>query len=177
MTRLTYISGGITGTRQSNKQPPATMPPQPRQTLLKCPTARHNSLAILLPGVLITALAESGTVCFVPLMYITEWLFLPDAKKPLAVFSTIFGGLAGFILGAGIGLVVVLTNSGTTRGMLIGASIGTIYTGIVVYKTGNEFQPFFVFPEYILRAVMTMIITAVIGSIMPFVMRWVNTLI
>ncbi|MCC5661734.1 hypothetical protein LC608_33285 [Nostoc sp. XA010] len=100
-----------------------------------------------------------------PLMYITEWLVLPDAKKGHAILSAILGGVGGFILGAVIGLVVVGTNSGRMRATLIGASVGTVVAGICLYQTGNMFQPFFVFPEYILRGVMTIVITAVIGSI------------
>ncbi len=106
-----------------------------------------------------------GTLCFAPLMYITAWLGLPDAKKGLAIIMGTFGGVGGFILGLSIGLVVVLTNSGTTRAMLIGASVGTVVAGICLYKKGNAFQPFFVFPEDILCGVMTIVITAVIGSI------------
>ncbi len=114
---------------------------------------------------LIVSTGLCGAVCFMPLMYITEWLVLPDAKKGLAIISAIFGGVGGFILGAVIGLVVVGTNSGRMRATLIGASVGTVVAGICLYQTGNMFQPFFVFPEYILRGVMTIVITAVIGSI------------
>ncbi|BBD71020.1 hypothetical protein NIES4072_74320 [Nostoc commune NIES-4072] len=106
-----------------------------------------------------------GTLCFALLMHITAWLGLPDSMKGLTIINTIFGGVGGFIIGWSIGLVVVLTNSGTTRAMLIGASVGTVVAGIRLYIRGKEFQPFFVFPEDILFSVMTIVITAVIGSI------------
>ena len=111
-----------------------------------------------------------GTFCFAMLMQITERLGSREAKKGLTL-STIFGGVGGFILGWSIGLVVVLTNSGTTRAMLIGASVGTVIVGIYLcinirdYIRGREFQLSSVFLKYILYGVMTIVITAVIGSI------------
>lgn len=96
---------------------------------------------------------------------------MPEAKKPLAVFSVIFGGPGGFVVGAIIGLVVLLTNSGTASAGVIGASIGTVVAGIHLYRVGKMFA-FSYWPRgYRLRGIMIVVISAVIGSIMSAIVR------
>jgi hypothetical protein len=51
-----------------------------------------------------------GTVCWAAVFWTTEWFFSPETKKPLAVFSVVRGGPIGFVVGAIIGLVVLMKN-------------------------------------------------------------------
>lgn len=104
-----------------------------------------------------------GAVGWASVFGITEWLFLPDAKKPLALFSATAGGLGGLVVGAIIGLVVVLTNSGTIRSAIIGAGMGMVVAGIHLYQVGQVYTTFYVPPIYILRGVMLVAIAALIA--------------
>jgi hypothetical protein len=112
-----------------------------------------------------------GAVCGALVFWITEWLSLPEAKKPLAVSSVIFGGPGGFVVGAIIGLVVLVTNSGTASAGVIGASIGMVVAAIHLYRYGKLFVPFYLPRGYILRGVMIVVISTVIGSIMSAIVR------